>query len=197
MVVTALCVGAERKFSEGGKVGRRPGRTGGRKGGAKRQTNGNRFGEERQWLRLPNESAQAYSGFRAYLEADPGKRSIAAAYRQAKGLPADATVRVPGYFGAWASRYRWQERGDAWDAFLEQLAAVVNSEELAAARKQTAELSARVMSLVEVELRRFESAPALASMDTAGRLAGWRHRGARLTRWRGWPRRSRPRPGRE
>ena len=80
-------------------------------------------------------------------------------------------MRVPGYFGAWASRYRWQERGDAWDAFLEQLAAVVNSEELAAARKQTAELSARVMSLVEVELRRFESAPALASMDTAGRLA--------------------------
>ena len=105
------------------------------------------------------------------LEADPGKRSIAAAYRQAKGLPSDATVRVPGYFGAWASRYRWQERGDAWDAFLEQLAAVVNSEELAAARKQTAELSAWVMSLVEVELRRFESAPALASMDTAGRLA--------------------------
>ena len=96
------------------------------------------------------------------LEADPGKRSIAAAYRQTKGLPADATVRVLGYFGAWASRYRWQERGDVWDAFLEQLAA---------ARKQTAELSARVMSLVEVELRRFESAPAMASMDTAGRLA--------------------------
>ena len=56
----------------------------------------------RQWLRLHDESAQAYSALRAYLDVDLGKRSIAAAYRQLKGLDADAKVRVPGYFGAWA-----------------------------------------------------------------------------------------------
>lgn len=36
--------------------------------------------EERQRLRLPDESAQAFSGFCAYLDVKPGKRSIAAAY---------------------------------------------------------------------------------------------------------------------
>ena len=124
----------------------------------------------RQWLRLHDESAQAYSALRAYLDVDLGKRSIAAAYRQLKGLDADAKVRVPGYFGAWAARFRWQQRGDAWDAFLDQLAIVVNAEELAAARKQTAELSARLMGYVETELRRFESAPAMSAMGTDDRL---------------------------
>ena len=126
--------------------------------------------DERQWLRLPDESAQAYSGFRAYLDVDTGKRSIAAAYRSLKGLDTDEKVRVPGYFGAWASRYRWRERADAWEAFLEQLAIVVNSEELAAARKQAAELSTRVMSYIETEIREFQTAPAMAAMDTAARL---------------------------
>ena len=58
--------------------------------------------EERQRLRLPDESAQAFSGFCAYLDVKPGKRSIAAAYQQFKGLDPDAKVRVPDYFGAWA-----------------------------------------------------------------------------------------------
>ena len=115
--------------------------------------------QERHWLRLPDESAQAYSALRAYLDVDPGKRSIAAAYRQLKGLDADAKVRVPGYFGAWAARFRWQQRADAWDVFLDQLAIVVNAEELAAARKQTAELSARLMGFVETELRRWRARP--------------------------------------
>ena len=126
--------------------------------------------QERQWLRLPDESAQAYSALRAYLDVDPAKRSIAAAYRQLKSLDADEKVRVPGYFGPWAARFRWQQRADAWDAFLDQLAIVVNAEELAAARKQTAELSARLMGFVETELRRFESAPAMSSMATDERL---------------------------
>ena len=115
-------------------------------------------------MRLPDESAQAYSGFRAHLDVNLCNRSTAAAYRSLKGLDADAKVKVPGYFVMWAARFRWQQRADAWDAFLEQLAVVINAEELATARKQTAELSARVMNFVEAELRRFESVPAMSSM---------------------------------
>ena len=105
--------------------------------------------QERQWLRFPDEFAQACSALRAYLDVDPGKRSIAAANRQLKGLDADAKVRVPGYFGAWAARFRWQLLADAWVAFLDQLAIIVNAGELAAARRQAAELSARAMNFVE------------------------------------------------
>ena len=100
-------------------------------------------------MRFPDEFAQACSTLRAYLDVDLGKRSIAAANRQLKGLDADAKVRVPGYFGAWAARFRWPQLADAWVAFLDQLAIIVNAEELAAARRQTAELSARAMNFVE------------------------------------------------
>ena len=60
--------------------------------------------EERHRLHLSDEFAQAYSGFCAYLDVESGKRSIAAAYRQFKGLDPDAKVRVPDYFGAWAAK---------------------------------------------------------------------------------------------
>ena len=60
--------------------------------------------EERQRLRLPDESAQAYSGFCAYLDVESGKRSIAAAYWQLKGLDPDAKVKAADYFGVWAAR---------------------------------------------------------------------------------------------
>ena len=126
--------------------------------------------EGRHWLRLPDESAQAYTGFRAYLDGEPGKRSVAAAYRQYKGLTSDAKVRVPGYFGAWAARFRWQQRADAWGVFLDQLATVVNAEELAAARKEAVEVSERLMQLIRSEVRALETVPGVSSMTAAERV---------------------------
>ena len=49
-------------------------------------------GELQQWSQLPNESSQAYAGFLAYAD-----------------LP-------PGYFGAWASKYRWRQRAAALES---------------------------------------------------------------------------------
>ena len=78
--------------------------------------------DKRRWMRLPEESAQAYAAVRAYLDAGPGQRSIAQAYRQLKGMPDGAPVKVPGYINAWAKQYSWAERAAAWDAHVESLA---------------------------------------------------------------------------
>ena len=126
----------------------------------------------RQWLRLPDESAQAYSALRAYLDGEPGKRS------DSGGIPAtirawtsDAKVRVPGYFGAWAARFRWKQRarrvgrvpGPVGDT-------VVNAEELAAARKEAVEVSERLMQLIRSEVRALEMVPGVSSMTAAERV---------------------------
>lgn len=42
-------------------------------------------GEQRMWLPLPNESAQAYTGFRAYIDLPREERTITKAYRALKG----------------------------------------------------------------------------------------------------------------
>ena len=63
-------------------------------------------GELQQWSQLPNESAAAYAGFTSYADLPPGQRTITAAYRAMKGTPEDESVKPPGYFGAWASKFR-------------------------------------------------------------------------------------------
>ena len=55
--------------------------------------------------------------------------------------------------------------------YLDGLTAVINAEELTAARKQTAEVSEKLMNLIAQEVRRFESAPAMSAMDTVARVA--------------------------
>ena len=57
-------------------------------------------GDKRQLKRRPDESESAHKVRLAYCHLEPGKRTIAAAYRSVKGMPLDADVKTPGYFGA-------------------------------------------------------------------------------------------------
>ena len=51
----------------------------------------------------------------------------------------DAEVKVPGYFGAWAKRFRWKEYAIAWDAYFNDIAATPRDEQTAAARREAVE----------------------------------------------------------
>lgn len=115
-------------------------------------------GELQQWSQLPNESAQAHAGLLAYAVLPLGKRTITAAYRALKGMPEDADVKPPGYFGAWTSKYRWRQRAAARDQIFNQLAVVAPMQERAAADKRTVETANRLHDIIESELGALESA---------------------------------------
>ena len=115
-------------------------------------------GELQQWSQLPNESAAAYAGFTAYADLPPGQRTITAAYRALKGTPEDADVKPPGYFGAWAKKYRWRQRAAARDQIFNRLAVVAPlQKERQAADKRTVETANRLHDIIESELEALES----------------------------------------
>ena len=62
--------------------------------------------ESRPWDRLPEESPQAYAGFKAYRDLGEGRSFIATA--RALGR-ADSLIR------RWATRHDWRARARAWD----------------------------------------------------------------------------------
>ena len=114
-------------------------------------------GELQQWSQLPNESAAAYAGFTAYADLPPGQRTITAAYRALKGKPDDESVKPPGYFGAWTSKYRWRERAAARDQIFNRLAVVAPvQKERQAADKRTVETADRLHDIIESELEALE-----------------------------------------
>ena len=96
---------------------------------------------KRRWMRLPEESPPAYTALQACLNAGPGQRSIAQAYRRLKEIPEGEPVKVPGDINAWAKQYSWQEREAVWDAHIESLADIESLEQLQVSRKQTIEQS--------------------------------------------------------
>lgn len=112
--------------------------------------------DKRRWMRLPEESAQAYQAFRAYLEAGPDRSIVAAAYRTLKEVPDGVPVKVPGYINAWAKQYSWQERAVARDQIFNRLAIVGPLKERAAADKRTVETANRLHDIIESELEVLE-----------------------------------------
>ena len=115
-------------------------------------------GELQQWSQLPNESAAAYAGFTAYADLPPGQRTITAAYRALKGKPEDADVKPPGYFGAWAKKYRWRQRSAARDQIFNRLAVVAPvQKERQATDKRTVETANRLHDIIEREMESLES----------------------------------------
>lgn len=116
-------------------------------------------GELQQWSQLPDESSQAYAGFLAYADLPPGQRTISSAYRSLKGTPDDASAKPPGYFGAWASKYRWRQRAAARDQIFNRIAVVVPVQERAAADKRTVEQADQLQTLIEEELQRLRENP--------------------------------------
>ena len=78
------------------------------------------------WHKQPNETGTQYSAFTCYLGIE-GKRSIRAAFEVYKDIGNSVATaskqrkkrRVHGYFSKWASEYRWKERAEAYDAWLQ------------------------------------------------------------------------------
>ncbi len=107
---------------------------------------------EHPWERQENESSKAFEAFECYrmLGSD---RSLQAAWEKHYTRPGTLRERrrkgkeqagqFPGYWGAWAKKWRWTERAAAWD---EELAALARDREL------DRELQAR-MAEQEEELR--------------------------------------------
>ena len=100
-----------------------------------------------QWSQLPDKSSQAYA------DLPPGQRTITAGYRALKGTSDDESVKPPGYFGAWASKYRWRERAAARDQIFNRLAVVAPvQKQRQAADKRTVETADRLYDIIESEL---------------------------------------------
>ena len=50
---------------------------------------------------------------------------------------------MPGYFGAWAKRFRWKEYAIAWDAYFNDIVATCKDEQMATARRETGDIMKR------------------------------------------------------
>ena len=110
-----------------------------------------------QWTQLPNESAAACAGFTAYADLPSGQRTITAAYRSLKGKPDDESAKPPGYFGAWAKKYRWRQRAAARDQIFNRLAVVAPvQKKRQVADKRTVETADRLHDMIESELDALE-----------------------------------------
>lgn len=78
------------------------------------------------WHKQPNETSTQYAAFTCYLQIE-GKRSIQAAFEVYKDIGKRAETaskqrkkrRVHGHFSKWATEYRWKERAEAYDAWLQ------------------------------------------------------------------------------
>lgn len=114
--------------------------------------------DKRQLQRQPDESEKAHRARVAYCKLAPSQRTIAAAYRVFKGMEPDAEVKVPGYFGAWAKRFRWKEYAIAWDAYFNDIVATRRDEQMAAARRETVEQAEELQTLIKQEIERLKEA---------------------------------------
>lgn len=71
------------------------------------------------WERLPDETPRAYECFKAYLDAGPS-RQVKEVYRLETGRT--KARAVAGVWNGWISRYNWQERVRAYDAYCDRKA---------------------------------------------------------------------------
>lgn len=70
----------------------------------------------------------------------------------------DADVKAPGYFGAWAKKYRWREYAVAWDAHFQGMTTSPYAEKMEAARKETVEQAEELQALIKQEIERLKEA---------------------------------------
>lgn len=91
---------------------------------------------EQPWARQEGETAKAFDAFETYRMLGPD-RTLQAAWEKYYTRPGTLRERrrkgkeeagqFPGYWGKWASRWRWSERAAAWD---EEVAALARDQEL-------------------------------------------------------------------
>jgi hypothetical protein len=86
--------------------------------------------------RLANEPAAAWAAFCAYRDMGP-TRSIRAAYRQRSGAEGAAPGGQPsGHWNAWTRDWRWRQRAEEWDRFLDRQARLAQVEEVKAMNRR-------------------------------------------------------------
>lgn len=124
------------------------------------------------WERLPGEPKRAFTCYAAFRDA--GKdRSVTEVYRQTTGKT--AAKQASGTWNAWVGRWRWWERVDAFDAYMDRQRVQTQADAHKAALNEFREAHlalARVTFCnamrVSRELERFlESKPAIANWDDA------------------------------
>lgn len=74
--------------------------------------------DRKPWEQLPEETSRAYKAFKAFLDAGPGRESLAT-YRNFTGKKA-ASGCPPGYWSTWLKAYNWYERARAYDAEIDR-----------------------------------------------------------------------------
>jgi hypothetical protein len=67
------------------------------------------------WERQPDEPSRAYAAFVRYRDMGPQQRSFAAVGRAVHGARTGRKRGATGRVAAWASRWCWRERAQAWD----------------------------------------------------------------------------------
>lgn len=88
---------------------------------------------QQPWDRQPGETDKSFAGFVAYRDLPAQIRSLPAAHaeyvrlrdgkdRRENGGETVSSSRPPGYFCAWSSKYNWEARATAYDAYVDQKA---------------------------------------------------------------------------
>jgi len=99
-----------------------------------------RFAEDREiWERQPGETDLAWRAFEVYRAASPHNRTYIQTSRTLHDL-VDGTYISTKATAGWASRYRWDERIQAFDNYIGQQELAMLIKERVRARKETAEL---------------------------------------------------------
>ena len=70
------------------------------------------------WEKLPQEGPKAFEAFCVYRDMKP--RSVLKAYRQKTSNKTAA--RVSGSWNEWTAEFRWSDRVEAYDAYIERIA---------------------------------------------------------------------------
>lgn len=71
------------------------------------------------WEKLAEESAKAFRAFQIFLELEPSKRSLRAAYMEAYNKDSSC-VKSPQFMTDWSLNFKWKERALEYDAHYEQ-----------------------------------------------------------------------------
>lgn len=139
------------------------------------------------WERHPDESAREWVMFSIYRELQPQERSLAAAYRaflQSMGKPlstsAEANRPIPRWYTI-AKQFRWHERADAFDRFIDEkvqnelidqrISSRVALAKLGAVLRRKAAEAAVLIQSMAIREGKIRSALTIPEISTLARLA--------------------------
>lgn len=99
------------------------------------------------WERQPGETSRAYAAFSVYRDLGP-QRSLAKALAAAAKKPSNRR-----HWQRWAAKYRWVERAQAYDDYLDRLAREKAEQERAEMAKRHAQMALLFLQRVAERMR--------------------------------------------